>query len=677
MLVSYKWLQTYFEKPLPHIDELVDLLTMGVFEIEGVEKKGDDTILDVKVLPDRAAYGYSHRYIAQEIGALINQPIILPHIEQFEEKQTSKNIDVSIIVHPNDEASLCNRYIGRLIEHVKVESSPDWLKNTLEVLDQKSINTIVDLTNYVMIETGQPLHAFDADKVEGNITVRKAKEGEEITLLDGKTLTLSNEMLVIADDVGPLALAGVKGGKRAEISNDTKNIIIEAASFDSTTTRKTSQKVGIRNESSKRFENGVTSERAGLAMAMITSHIANLNPEALIGNAIDVYPNPISERVLEISMSAVNTRLGLTLSGEEMTGLLNRCGLPSVVSEKDSDVLVISVPPHRPDLHITEDIAEEIGRVNGYNKVVGIVPEKRDDRIVQKNFFYVNTIRKILADIGFSEVYTYSLIDKGDMAIINPLTVERACMRNSISELLSQKFLFNMRNLDLLGQKDVRLFELGKIFSGKNERTSLAFGVSRTKLLKNQDPKLELIAVASHLCHLLGSSDSMIQGISSKISFTELKGDAQISSVGFVAEIELDQLISELPDPKSDADLGVLLNSITDGRKFKTISPYPFSSRDVAVFVPGESGREGEVINTILGALKSIRYGDKDGMSILAKTTLFDVFTKQKEGEPTRTSYAYRLVFQASDRTLTEEEIAKAMQTICSALTAHEGWEVR
>ena len=677
MLVSYKWLQTYFEKPLPQIDELVDLLTMGVFEIEGVEKKSDDTILDVKVLPDRAAYGYSHRYIAQEIGALINQPIIFPHIDQFEEKQTSKNLDISLIVSPEENASLCNRYIGRLIENIKVENSPDWLKNTLEVLDQKSINTIVDLTNYVMIETGQPLHAFDADKVEGNIVVRKAKEGEEIVLLDGKTLTLSKEMLLIADDVGPLALAGVKGGKRAEISNETKNILIEAASFDSTTTRKTSQKVGIRNESSKRFENGVTSERAGLAMVMITSHIAKLNPEAVIGYAIDIYPNPISERILEISIDGVNTRLGLTLRGEEMADILNRCGLPSVVSEKDSNLLVISVPPHRPDLHITEDIAEEIGRVNGYNKVVGIVPEQRDDRIVQKNFFYFNTIRKILADIGFSEVYTYSLIDKGDMAVINPLTVERAFMRNSISDLLSQKFLFNMRNLDLLGQQDIRLFEIGKIFSGKNERTSLAFGVSRSKLSKNQDPKLELIAVASHLCHLLGSSDSMIQSISSKISFTELKGDAQISCVGYVAEIELDQLISELPDPKNDADLGVLLNSITDGRKFKSISPYPFSSRDVAVFVLGESGREGEVIQTILDALKTIKYGEKDGMSILAKTTLFDVFTKQKEGEPTRTSYAYRLVFQATDRTLTEEEIAKAMQTICSALTANEGWEVR
>ena len=237
MLVSYNWLQTYFKEKLPTPEKLADVITMGVFEIESIERKiktadtldgtAEDVVLDVKVLPDRNHYCLSHRYIAQEIGALLGYQFSVPEIEEFSVEKTEYVFTAEIQNEP--DIQIADRYVSRIIEHVTVAESPEWLKNKLAVLGQRSINTIVDLTNYIMFETGQPLHVFDADKVKGNISIRRAKAGETVTTLDGKLIHLDPSILVIADEEGPLDIAGIKGGKKAELTSDTTRIMTSAA----------------------------------------------------------------------------------------------------------------------------------------------------------------------------------------------------------------------------------------------------------------------------------------------------------------------------------------------------------------------------------------------------------------------------------------------------------------
>lgn len=727
MLVSYNWLQTYFKEKLPEPEKLADIITMGVFEIESIEKhekKADDvdsatedTVLDIKVLPDRNPYCLSHRYIAQEIGALLGYEYITPSVDEFPIEDTEYTFNASIDNVSVDEPAqmLAERYVTRVIEGVSAAPSPDWLKNKLETLGQRSINSIVDLTNYFMLETGQPLHVFDADKVKGDIIIRRAKDGESVTTLDGKVIQLDSSIMVISDDEGPLDLAGIKGGKKAELDSNTTRVMTSAACFNPVLVRKAAQKTGVRTDASKRFENAITPERAGLAESLLTSHIKKLNPTAKVGQVVDVYPNPAPQKNIGVRMQDIIDRLGIQIGTQTAVDILTRCGFAVESAEGENgegDTLTIGIPPYRRDIVITEDVADEIGRIYGYDKVEGVIPKADNDRVILKNFYYHNLIKKALADVGFSEVYTYSLTDAGSMEVQNPLTSERSRMRNTITYMLAKKFLPNMKNVDLIGLKEVRMFEIGKVFSldygikdsksaaGFCEKNTVAFGIARPKQPKGHDPKMELSAIAHYIIETIGASSVP------ELTFTELTGDAQTPCSGYVVEFDIDSLISAQPDPVVDADMGNYCDSAhedfasidilkagleggadgisgglaggstSDSKnkkqiRFKTISQYPFSARDIAVFVPGERHAEQDVLNVIKNSLTD------EQKALLVRTTLFDVFTKRKEGEPVKTSYAYRLVFQSTERTLTEEEVAGAMKAITDVLAAQVGWEVR
>ena len=264
MLISYNWLQTYFKEKLPPADKVAEVLIFHSFEIESVEKHSDDFIFDVKVLPDRAHDCLSHRGVARELSVHLGTKVV-------EDKKPlgvsggKPKRPLSINVK---EPTFCLRYTSLLIEGIKIGPSPGWLKSRLESIGQKSINNVVDATNLVMFDLGQPLHAFDADKVKGGIEVRMAKDGEKITTLGGKEITLEKDILVIADDEAPLAIAGIKGGNKAEVDAGTKNIILEAANFSPVSVRKTSKRLGIQTDSSKRFENELSPETAKEAIEL-------------------------------------------------------------------------------------------------------------------------------------------------------------------------------------------------------------------------------------------------------------------------------------------------------------------------------------------------------------------------------------------------------------------------
>ncbi len=309
MKVSRAWLQIYFEEEIPSVEKLDELFSTHTFEVEEIEKSGDDDVMDVKILPDRAHYMLCHRGIAEELHVLTGL--------KFSEKEIPEVTPVSLgSLSVKIETDLCNRYVARRVDNVTVGDSPEWLKTFLSEVGQKSINSFVDAGNFVMLDCGQPLHVFDADKIEGGIVVRMATEGEKIVLLTGEEMELSASDMVIVDDKGPLAIAGVKGGKRAEVTKDTRNIIIESAHFNPASVRRTSTRLNLRNDSSKRFENEITPELSREAMERISSLLLELSPDAKVGGVIDVYPNPVSKWNVEVSVDYISERIGSDVSKE-------------------------------------------------------------------------------------------------------------------------------------------------------------------------------------------------------------------------------------------------------------------------------------------------------------------------------------------------------------------------
>jgi phenylalanyl-tRNA synthetase beta subunit len=323
MIVSHKWLQIYFDKKLPSPEKLEEVLTLGAFEVEDMEKVGDDNILDIDVLPNRAHDCLSHRGIAKELSVLLGtdlKPVKVGPL-QVCKGPTFTGLGVEV-----EEAGLCRRYIGRKIEGVEVGPSPDWLCERLETIGQKSINNIVDATNYVMFDVGQPLHAFDADKIEGGIVVRKAKSGEKIITLSGDEVELDESVLVIADEKEPLAIAGVKGGKKAEVDENTTNIILEAANFAPVNVRKTSRKLNILTDSSKRFENEISPEMAGRGMEEVSVIVVDVasSGNTKVGDVVDVYPKKANPYKVGVSLDEINRTLGTQITKNEVEDIWRR-----------------------------------------------------------------------------------------------------------------------------------------------------------------------------------------------------------------------------------------------------------------------------------------------------------------------------------------------------------------
>lgn len=331
MTISYQWLQSFFKEKLPAPEKVAGLLTMRSFEVESFEKRGDDTIFEIAILPNRAHDCLSHRGVAKELSALLKLPIKNSRENlgvQLPSTLGSSTPKLGLSIKIEDE-KLCRRYIGQMIENVKVGPSPEWLRLRLESIGQKSINNVVDATNYVMFHLGQPMHAFDAGKLASPaIVVRKVHDGERITTLDKKEVTLSSDTLVIADERGVLAIAGIKGGTKAEVDESTKNIILEAANFEPSNIRRTAQKTGIRTDSSKRFEQGIAPELAHEAMELATELIIEMagSKETREGDMTDRYPRPWAAYKVGVSLGEINSLLGLSLREEEVASIFLRLG---------------------------------------------------------------------------------------------------------------------------------------------------------------------------------------------------------------------------------------------------------------------------------------------------------------------------------------------------------------
>ncbi len=526
MKISREWLQCFFSEPLPSADALSDALTFHAFEIESL----DGGVLDVKVTPNRGHDCLSHRGIAKEISAILNFPLKVEYhwftnpliLEPITDKVT-----VSI------DTSFCDRYIAGVICGVKVGPSPEWLKKLLESVGQKSINNIVDAANYVMFSIGQPLHAFDAGKllVKGgkySIRVKSARAGEKITTLDDKEYSLSEAMIIISDqnaDVS-IGIAGVKGGKLAEVTNTTTDMIIESANFDAVSVRKTAQALRLRTDASIRFEQAISPEIAVYGMRGAADLIIKLAGGELLG-FVDQYPKKQKDREISISVQQVNDTLGTTLSDDEIANTFTRLGLQF---EANAGVFVVSPPFERLDLMIRQDLSEEVGRIVGYEKIheTELPPISRIPK-VNKNFYTAENVRENLMSQGYSEVYTSVFSDKGEREVLNKAGSEWPFLRDGLGVGLGRALKKNIQNKDILGIKEVKLFEIGTVWTtGKEEIFVCLAG-------ENEEP----------------------------------------------TQIPLDKYVKELPEPEDYQNL-----PISSLQRYKPFSRFPFIIRDIALWIP-------------------------------------------------------------------------------------------
>ena len=654
MLVSYKWLQTYFKDPLPKVEDLANLITFSSFEIESIENKENDFVLDVKVLPDRACYALSHQGIAKEISAVLTGNEFIPRKEIFNGNFELPKQEVLI-----ENKDACKRYVATKVINISKES-PAWLKERLNSVGQRSINLLVDLTNFVMLDIGEPMHVFDAEKIVGKIIVRDSVKDEKLELLDGKEISIPEETLLICDEKGPLVVAGIRGGKRAEVGVHTQTVIVEAANFDAVSVRKTSTKIGIKTDSSKRFENNVSVDKAMEGMKYFLALLKKEDPEILVGEINDQNNSPESEKTMEVPFDKVRGMLGADIKNEEIVNCLNKVGL---LSEMAGDKILIRVPIERKDINIAEDIAEEVGRIFGYDKIKGVLPEIKNLYKENKNIFIQSKIRNFLVAKGFSEVITYSLVEKGEQKLANPLASDKGSLRANLSDSIEEKLTFNLHYSDFLNLNEIRIFEIGTIFLKEGEKKSLAIGIAYKKAKGKSRPNDEVKIVRDELFEALGLNLNTVCTVDDSGGLI-MSGNKQIGTINNkdgIFEIDLDfstELIKESED--------VFLDSQSKLEKYQPFSIYPFIVRDIAIFVPGEN-KEEEILKVI-----KLQAGE-----LLMKENLFDVFTKTDENGEKKTSYAFRLIFQSFYKTLTEREVEEIMYRITHALNSYEGWKVR
>src|SRR3989344_4836941 len=448
MLISYNWLKWYIPEA-PDAEKFVDVFNYHLCEVESLEKKGDDNIFDLKILPNRAHDLLSHQGVARELASLLNIKYVdpTPKYKIPESKPTELKIEIN--------TSHCRRHVGRVVRNIKVGSSPEWVKNHLESIGQRSINNIVDATNLVMFNCGQPTHAFDMDKVKGlKLVIRQAKNEEKIIPLGGGEKILKDSMMVIADGEGnPLDIAGIKGGTNAELTIATKNIILESDNFDPVSIRKSAQALNIFTDARKRFENDLSPELGPYAMLELSALIAEMCPEAIFEDIVDVYPHKQGIRKLSFSADKISKILGLKVSVKEIEDILKRYNFQYKENKGKFEILP---PPMRLDLEIEEDMAEEIGRILGYDKVKGEIPEINFKPKINETYKNITFARNKLLSLGYNEVMTYTFSDKGEIELKNSAS-DKKFLRTNLSDGLRESIKLNQLNAQFLGMNEIKV----------------------------------------------------------------------------------------------------------------------------------------------------------------------------------------------------------------------------
>jgi phenylalanyl-tRNA synthetase beta chain len=639
-----------------------------------------DTVLDISITPNRpdclCVIG-----IAREIAALTQRKMRYPISSLTNQgKEIHQKTSVKIL-----DPDLCPRYVARMIEDVKIGPSPDWMRARLEKVGIRSINNVVDVTNYIMMEYGQPLHAFDFDFLgEGRIVVRRAMAGEEFVSLDGVTRSLDGEMLMICDGVKPVAIAGVMGGLNSEIKEDTKRVLLESAYFEPVGNRKTSKKLGLETEAAYRFGRGIDYEGCLPVANRAAQLIQELAGGRVVEGVVDVYPMPIKRSPIRLNIGKIHQVLGIEVPFEQVKNYLEDLELK--VQRENHDVFVVTPPSFRGDLEREIDLIEEIARLNGYDRIPITLPKSPpSDERTNKEFLLAKRAMEVMTHHGYHEVITYSftsptssdLINLGPddprrqhLRILNPLTEDFSAMRTTLIPGLMEIVRYNLSRKNT----NLKLFELRRVFlPQRGERlpkevkflVGLAMGFDR-------DPHWAFSPRAVDFYDIKGCLENLLDTLQIKQAKFIKADDIPYLHPGKASKIVLgDELLGASGEVHPEVlghyevrekvclfemDFSKMARWAGGERRFQPLPKFPAVYRDLSLVV--DKALEAERV------METIRTFEQP---FVEEVTLFDIY----QGPPIpegKKGISYRIRYQANDRTLTDEEVNQYHEKVLSRL---------
>lgn len=621
----------------------------------------DDGVIDFELTANRGDL-LSILGMAYEIGAIYDKKV-----KDIDLSYNQSNEDINNSFKVNVKTDNCSIFLAKRVENVVIKESPTFIKNRLIASGIRPINNVVDISNYVMLEVGQPLHYYDADTLNGCLEVRMAEENEKLTTLDDVERTLSSEDIVISDGKKAIGLAGVMGGADTEITENTKNIMIESAIFDNVKIRKTSKEI-LRSEASNRFEKGLDPNRTYMAIERSCHLLEKYADAKIVGGLVKYDEASLEDTKIDVSLEKVNRVLGTTISKEDVLDVFRKLAFETKVN---GDKITVSVPKRRIDISIEEDLIEEVGRIYGVNNIEGKLPS-----LPLKQGSYNKTLRNIrnkMIDLGLNETLSYILVNDKEatkyttdnvetVKLLDPMTEERNTLRYSMIPSLVKIYEYNKAR----SQKDVSIFEIGKGFYKKDEQygenlklCALMTGERYLSVKSKQVDFYDIKGVAEELLDYLGYA-----GRYSFVVKDELPKEfhpyqtAQISVnndiVGIIGKLH--------PNCTKDnvyvleINLDKLLEKKTGKMKYKEISKFPSVKKDLAVVIDKDITSE-EIAKQIKKLAGNLLLGSK----------IFDVYTGENI-EESKKSIAYSLEFGAADRTLTDDEINAILEKIITGL---------
>ena len=626
-----------------------------------------DTVVEYEITSNRVDC-YSVLGVAREAAATFDVPFYAPEVKVTGNDEKAEDY-VKVTVEADD---LCPRYVARVVKNVKIGPSPKWMQECLASVGIRPINNLVDITNYVMEEYGQPMHAYDLDTIHGkHIIVKRANDGDEFVTLDGQTRKLDHDVLMINDENGPVGIAGIMGGQNSMITDQVKDVLFEAACFDGTNIRLSSKRIGMRTDASAKFEKGLDPENAQAAIDRACQLMEEFGAGEVVGGYVDVYPNPVSERRVKFEPDRINALLGTDLSREEMLSYLHRVEL-----DLDSATDEIVVPTFRQDVFRTADIAEEVARFFGYDNIPTTLPHASTAGGVS----FAERIEQIARDVaemdGFSQGYCYSFespkvydkllfapdaTERQAIQILNPLGEDFSIMRTvSVHGLLTSLGTnYNHRN------KSVKLYELGNVYLPKSlpltelpdERKKLTLG------MYDAGDFFTMKGTIENFFERVGMKKKPEYDPKAGVPYLHPGRQAKIIydgvEVGFLGELH--------PQAAKNYEIGTrayiavldmpaLTPMCSFDYKYKGVAKFPAVTRDLSMVVPKE---------VMVGSIEKMI--EECGGKLLEKVTLFDVYEGDQIDRGFK-SVAYSVTFRASDRTLSEEDINGVMQKILKGL---------
>lgn len=627
-----------------------------------------DTVFEYEITSNRVDC-YSVLGIAREVAATFRKPFVQPEVKAV---GTTGDVNDYISVEVKD-ADLCPRYCAKVVKNVKIAPSPEWMQRRLSACGIRPINNLVDITNYVMEEFGQPMHAYDLDTIADNkIVVRRAKDGEKFVTLDGQERDLDSGMLMICDGEKPVGLAGIMGGENSMITDDVHDMLFEAACFDGTNIRLSSKRVGLRTDASGKFEKGLDPNNAEAAINRACQLIEELGAGEVVEGMVDVYPTKKEERTIKFDPEYVNNLIGFNLTEEEMVNYF-----PALELKYDLATKIITIPTFRQDLIGMCDIAEEIARFYGYDKIPTALPsgEATSGKLSYK--LRIDEIaRSVALYCGFSQGMTYSfespkvfdklLLPKDSelrktVTISNPLGEDFSVMRTtSLNGMLTSLATnYNRRN------KDVRLFEMGNIYLPKSlpvtdlpdERMQFTLG------FYGDGDFFTMKGVVEEFLGQVGINKNITYDPKAGKTFLHPGRQAKViyddKVIGYLGEVH--PLVCENYAMKTRAyvaviDMPYIYEMANFDKKYEGIAKFPAVSRDISMVVPKEI-----MVGQIEDVIK------QRGGNILEDYNLFDIY-EGDQIEKGFKSVAYNIVFRAKDRTLEESDVSGAMKKILNGL---------